>query len=225
MLTNNDNMENYFETISILKEKILQLELELEKSKAKTSIIHQPRPNWFNELLLKSNYNLLEIKEWIHENERNNDGFKGYDFMHSKNSPVHIIDYILKDADNNNGDITSSSPILIGCVYFSDRAESHRNLCHGGTMCGVMDDIIGWMGFCNTGHCIQWSGFTVQVDTSLKKPVTIGSTLRLEAKIIKREGKRKIWIEAMLTNDTKDFIYCEGKGLFLSNNNNNSDIV
>ena len=89
----NQNIE-----ISTLKDRIEQLEIELEKSKVITPIKNNhPRPDWFNELLLKPNYNLLQIKEWIHENERNNAGFKGYDFMHSNNSPVHIIDYILKD--------------------------------------------------------------------------------------------------------------------------------
>ena len=34
----------------------------------------------------------------------------------------------------------------------------------------------------------------VLVDTSLKKPVAVGSLLRLEAKVDRREGARKVWI-------------------------------
>lgn len=49
-----------------------------------------------------------------------------------------------------------------------------QGLCHGGTMCAVMDDAVGWLGFCESGKCKPWSGYTVQIDTSLKKAITIG---------------------------------------------------
>lgn len=41
-------------------------------------------------------------------------------------------------------------------------------------MCAVMDDAVGWLGFCESGVCLPWSGFTVQIDTSLKRAITIG---------------------------------------------------
>jgi hypothetical protein len=31
--------------------------------------------------------------------------------------------------------ITDEFPTLIGCVYFTTRSESHRGLCHGGSIC------------------------------------------------------------------------------------------
>ena len=46
-------------------------------------------------------------------------------------------------------------------------------------MCAVMDDAVGWLGFCESGRCVPWSGFTVQIDTSLKKAIAIGYVRRM----------------------------------------------
>ena len=59
-------------------------------------------------------------------------------------------------------------------------------------MCSLMDDVIGWTGFCATGVCKPWSGFTVQINTALKKPVDVGAWLRLEGEIVKIEGHRLV---------------------------------
>ena len=60
-----------------------------------------------------------------------------------------------------------------------------------------MDDIIGWTGFCVTGICIPWSGFTVQVNTSLCKPIRAGQVLKLAGTIEKVEW-RKVSTQATL---------------------------
>ncbi len=115
---------------------------------------------------------------------------------------------------NQNRDM--SYPMLVGAAHFTPRAESHRGLCHGGSFCALMDDVIGWMGFCATGEVIPWSGYTVQVNTSLRKAVKVGSLLRLEAWIERKEGNRKYWIGARLLNAETHDIHCEGTGLFLA---------
>jgi hypothetical protein len=55
----------------------------------------------------------------------------------------------------------------------------------------------------------------VQVDTSLKKPVQVGSVLRVEAAIVRREGHRKVFITARLTDPETSDVHCECKGIFL----------
>jgi hypothetical protein len=47
-------------------------------------------------------------------------------------------------------------PQLVGPAHFTDRAESHKGLCHGGSFCALMDDAIGWMGFCVSGTVRPW---------------------------------------------------------------------
>jgi hypothetical protein len=88
---------------------------------------------------------------------------------------------------------------LSGIVHFSHRAESHKGYCHGGSMCSIMDDIIGWCGFVVTGQCIPWSGYTVQVNTKLQCPIKINSILPIQAIVTKIE-RRKIFITATLWN-------------------------
>ena len=66
-----------------------------------------------------------------------------------------------------------------------------------------MDDIIGWTGFCATGTCIPWSGFTVQVNTKLCKPVNVGAILKITCSVEKME-RRKVWLRAYLTDPSYD---------------------
>jgi hypothetical protein len=82
-------------------------------------------------------------------------------------------------------------------------------------MCAVMDDALGWMGFCSTGVVNPWSGYTVQVNTSLRKSVRADSILKLEAWVDRFEGQRKVWVKAMLSDPANGDIHCESEGLFL----------
>lgn len=105
---------------------------------------------------------------------------------------------------------------LTGIVVFTDRAESHRGFCHGGSMCSIMDDVIGWAGFLVSGDCKPWSGFTVQVNTRLTKPIMIHSTLLIQATIRNVEG-RKVYIDATLSDPSDDSIHSACEGIFIAN--------
>ena len=108
---------------------------------------------------------------------------------------------------------------LTGLVHFTKNAESHAGYCHGGSMTSVMDDIIGWTAFLVTGQCIPWSGFTAQVNVSLKRPIAVGTYLKVVGKIQKFEG-RKVWIHAELLlvgdgNNKDDILHCTAEGLVI----------
>ena len=89
-------------------------------------------------------------------------------------------------------------------------------------MCSIMDDAIGWIGFCVTGECKPWTGFTVQINTSLMKPVKVGQILLLQIKIDKVE-RRKVFASAELINpeetmdDGSECIHAKGDGLVIVN--------
>lgn len=71
------------------------------------------------------------------------------------------------------------------------------------------------MGFCASGTVKPWSGYTVQVNTALRKSVKVGSILKVEAWVDRVEGPRKVWVKSLLTDPANGDIYCEGDGLFL----------
>ena len=98
------------------------------------------------------------------------------------------------DASTRRGGVGTQ---LTGIVHFTKRAESHRGYCHGGSMCSVLDDVIGWCGFVATGQCLPWSGFTVQINTKLQKPIAVNTVLLVRASVTKIE-RRKVFIEAKL---------------------------
>ena len=87
-------------------------------------------------------------------------------------------------------------------------------------MTSVMDDCLGWTAFHVTGSCVPWSGFTAQVNVSLKRPIAVGSYLKIVGRITKWEG-RKVWIHSQLVaGDDKDvggdnIVHCSAEGLVI----------
>lgn len=153
--------------------------------------VDQLRPTWGERLIRP---------EWEDSSLRREGGWLGQDLCHATDSPVRILDYY------------TTPSVVTGVVYFSPRAESHRGFCHGGSMCSVMDDILGWTAFLLAPQHRQqeqqqqerrhnsWNGYTAQVNVSLKKPVPVHSVLLLQGSITKREGTRKVFVKAHLVN-------------------------
>jgi hypothetical protein len=108
---------------------------------------------------------------------------------------------------------------LSGVVHFTRHAESHKGYCHGGSMCSVMDDVIGWCGFVVTGQLLPWSGYTVQVNTRLQCPIPINSILPIQA-IVTQIERRKIFITATIWNPS---ISINQPSTSDNNDNNNKD--
>lgn len=63
-----------------------------------------------------------------------------------------------------------------------------------------------------TGTCQPWSGFTVQVNTSLKSPIRVSSILLVKATIVNVE-RRKVSIQVELMDPSDDTVHAEGEGL------------
>lgn len=158
-------------------------------------------------------------------------GWRGNDLIHSQSSPVRVLEYRLcHDIPKNILPssftellISEQMPILTGIVHFTPRAESHKGYCHGGSMCSVFDDIIGWTGFCATGECIPWSGYTVQVNTKLCKPIQVHSILKVVC-FIEKIDRRKVWVRAFLYDPNisrnsadGEILHAEGEGLVILN--------
>lgn len=168
-------------------------------------------PAWVTDLLSDADRK-LSLDEW--ENGavwRQDNGWVGTDYAHGEEAAVHIAGYALSTTPAGFSKLT-------GAVHFGPGAESHKGLCHGGAMCTVMDDVIGWVGFCVSGQCKPWSGFTVQVNTALQAPITVGSWLKVDAEIYEVE-RRKVKIRAALTAPatagTVEVVHCTGEGLFV----------
>ena len=84
-------------------------------------------------------------------------------------------------------------------------------------MTSVMDDIIGWTAFHVTGRCMAWSGFTAQINVSLRRPIAVGSVLKIVGKVVRWEG-RKVWVEAWLLrvqDDGSEIEHCTSEGLVI----------
>jgi hypothetical protein len=147
---------------------------ELKRAASSSIAIKYPAlPKWFIELKANPDCCLVDdyVREWNDEPWRTSaGGFSGTDYVHSRSrAPARVLEYlIVKRAIlgvDNSKDMNEGVfyPSLVGPAYFSSAAESHKGLCHGGSMCALMDDAIGWMGFCISGKPREWTGYTVQV--------------------------------------------------------------
>jgi hypothetical protein len=88
-------------------------------------------------------------------------------------------------------------------------------------MTSVVDDVVGWTAFHVTGRCRPWSGYTVQVNVSLKCPIAVGSYLRVCGTVVKWDG-RKVWVHSKLIsmkdeNEMEEIVHCVGEGLVILN--------
>ena len=106
--------------------------------------------------------------------------------------------------DNDASTISYQQPsrggagtILTGYVHFTKRAESHKGFCHGGAACSIMDDVLGWTAFCVTGQVLPWSGYTVQINTQLRRPIPVDSFVYVSGTITS-VVRRKVFISAQL---------------------------
>jgi hypothetical protein len=87
----------------------------------------------------------------------------------------------------------------------------------GGSMTVLMDDVVGWAAFLATGSCRPWTGFTVQINTALRKPIPINSWLLVRGIISKIEG-RKVSVTATITDPANEnTVHAEGDGLVVLN--------
>lgn len=172
-------------------------------------------PEWYTTLLKSSPLvEKLNVKEWEDEEWRQGEGgWRGRDYVHSASAPCRILEYaLIKPPPSAPADPL----VLTGVAYFSPRAESHKGFCHGGSLCALMDDCVGWLGFCVGGKCEPWSGYTVQIDTTLKKPIPVGALLKIEG-VIESVERRKVWIRVNVTDPVSGSLHGSCRGLFLVN--------
>ena len=166
----------------------------------------------------------LSVHEWDDvDSYRQKNGWQGRDLVHDAKAPVRVLEYFVNYGQGIPGTPLKKGgvgTVLTGISHFTKRAESHKGYCHGGSMCSLMDDIIGWCAFLTTGECIPWSGFTVQVNTALKKPIPVDTYLLVKATITKVE-RRKISISAELIDpsceDQTNNLHATGEGLVILN--------
>lgn len=159
-----------------------------------------PLPKWLQWLAGDEKHYRFTMREWEDLDWREARGWKGSDLIHAEGSAVRIPCYFYSPEEK----------ALRGPVVFGVAAESHRGLCHGGSMTSVIDDVVGHLCFLGAGRG-PWDGATVQVNCKLSKPVTVGQTLKVEGKITRQE-KKKVFIEASLS-DEHGTLYASAEGI------------
>lgn len=132
---------------------------------------------------LRGNKNLqkVRLREWEDLVFRRENGWKGHDLIHNpEGKAVRILEYYWEPNEQE----------LYGVVWFGPDCESHRGLCHGGSFTSVLDDIAGHIAFLAGDS--PWFGATVTINVKLKKPILLGSILRVKGKVVAEGKKRRV---------------------------------
>ena len=174
-------------------------------------------PAWVNRSW-GSHGDKLDVAEWEAIDYRQQNGWKGRDLIHDDDSAVRILQYFVKYGNGiGNLERGGKGTTLTGIVHFTSKAESHQGFCHGGSMTSVMDDVVGWVAFLASGTCKPWTGFTVQINTALRKPIPVDSWLLVSGTITKIEGRKVSVYGKIFDPANGDSLHAEVEGLVILN--------
>lgn len=172
-------------------------------------------PSWIE--ANKATYGeLLILDDWNQPNHRSKNGWKGSDFIHHENSPVRITDYFVNYSNAKIGEGRGGvGTSLTGIVNFTNRTESHRGLCHGGSITAVLNDVIAWTAFMVTGKCQPWSGFTTQINTSIHKSVSLDSWMLVTGTISEVKERKVTVVVKLIDPENNKTLHAEGDGFVI----------
>jgi acyl-coenzyme A thioesterase PaaI-like protein len=97
----------------------------------------------------------------------------------------------------------------VHCTYtFTSRHEGAPGIAHGGAVAALVDDVCGGLLF-----VIREPAVTRKLEVEYLKPVLVGATYELAARVDRREG-RKLFITCE-GRDSEGVLTFRGGGLFL----------
>mmetsp|Transcript_2806 Transcript_2806/g.3726 ORF Transcript_2806/g.3726 Transcript_2806/m.3726 type:complete len:210 (-) Transcript_2806:359-988(-) len=99
--------------------------------------------------------------------------------------------------------------MVTGFCEWTDKVEGPPGAVHGGCLSAVMDELLGHTVFAD----VESPAVTANLSVNFRKFVPLGSIMKLEAQVEKREG-RKIFVIGRIT-DGKGVVHVDASGLFL----------
>lgn len=103
-------------------------------------------------------------------------------------------------------------------VRFNSECEQQKGWVHRGALCALMDDAANWAGFCVNGTCDIFSGFTKRVDVMLKRPVRVGSVLKLTGEAMFVKNRTDVHVNCKLIDPSyNETVHCEAECVFVMN--------
>lgn len=149
------------------------------------------RPAW-----LDDSFKLVENRPWANELNRKKNGCLGTDFVFD--DPKVILRFYWSEALQR----------LEGTATFTMRAEGPPTGAHGASTLLVFDEILAYPVWV-TGV----TALTLSLSTRLKKMTPLGCTLRFEAFVAKKEGRKRFLAGRLLSLDGRE-VYAEADGLW-----------
>uniref|UniRef100_A0A7S2V6S7 Acyl-coenzyme A thioesterase THEM4 n=1 Tax=Fibrocapsa japonica TaxID=94617 RepID=A0A7S2V6S7_9STRA len=178
-------------------------------------------PAWMQDIALDPSYKKMIVREWEDINWRESNGWKGSDLIHGPNSAVRLLNYFWNESEKK----------LVGLAYFSEKAESHKGYCHGGAVCSLMDDVLGWT--CFAAGKGPWCGCTAQCNVKLERPIPVCSFLKVIGTVVdvkenSAKKTKKVSINAVVIGENgEQYAAMEGisiEGISFNKDGSSSDL-
>eukprot|EP01116_Phalansterium_solitarium_P011355 TRINITY_DN27000_c0_g1_i1.p1 TRINITY_DN27000_c0_g1~~TRINITY_DN27000_c0_g1_i1.p1 ORF type:complete len:226 (-),score=35.76 TRINITY_DN27000_c0_g1_i1:163-840(-) len=103
----------------------------------------------------------------------------------------------------------SANSKMLGAVFFSVNNEGPPGCVHGGAIATCLDSFLGWL-------VVRTQGFgfvTLNLNTTYRKFVPLGSVMKLEAYVTKVDGK-KISCEGRMVDGQDGTVHAEATAVF-----------
>jgi uncharacterized protein (TIGR00369 family) len=113
--------------------------------------------------------------------------------------------------------ISSDKTKLRATARLGSKVCGHPAVIHGGALSVLLDDAFGTL-FLATGR----NGFTGNLNVNFRKPVASGTTVRIEAAVLKSEPSKsnpaveKVTMGARIVDEKTGVLYTEATALFIS---------
>ncbi|KAF2500593.1 hypothetical protein BU16DRAFT_523373 [Lophium mytilinum] len=129
----------------------------------------------------------------------------------------HLLSLHLKPDENADPPIQAVRTIM----DLGDGVNGHPDLCHGGFVATLMDEVMGVLLTINMERASSWRRgepsdlglFTAYIKVNYKRPVPTPNVVLATARFEKKEGK-KAWVVGSI-EDGMGVVYATGEALFV----------
>jgi acyl-coenzyme A thioesterase PaaI-like protein len=99
--------------------------------------------------------------------------------------------------------------LVVADLHLAAQFEGGPGVAHGGALAAFMDDLMGFVPVAHSAPAV-----TARLEVEFRRPVLLDGTLRAEAWLCERDG-RKLWAEG-IARDADGQVFVESRALYLT---------
>jgi uncharacterized protein (TIGR00369 family) len=94
-------------------------------------------------------------------------------------------------------ELYTDEKVVMSQLTLPKQFSSWANVVHGGILATLLDEIMGWAGL----YLLRQITLTKNMTVEFSKAAYVGETLKVVGSVVKKNGKRNVEIEGIITRD------------------------